>query len=290
MANELSNVMTRNLVEPRLTDTTYLNDDQLKILELALNKDASVPVYKMKYFIGHSMINTYAILRQYLLELKAREETLESLHFAREKMHIEIEMQEEKIASSQTTPAMKKLHELEIRRYRQELTKVERNLQDVYTERNKFLALVEELNNSPEGKLPDGRLIFEAMANPVEAEAFEAEHWTIRMAKQAAMDMLAYGRLGSGNLESIAMMPPKQQAEVLLIANEYTVKMENQFGLIRGLAMQNAQLQNQQTPMQIPNIVNVAEDNNIKGIPQLASSLNEDAKLIEEHKINVHNL
>lgn len=286
MKNELSTIVTRNLVKPS-TDTSYLNDNQLKILELSLNKDASVPIFKMKYFIGHSMINTYAILKQYLLELKAREETLESLHFALSKMNIEIEIQTEKLASDELTVAMKKLVQLEIDRFKHEVTKVERNLQDVYVERNKFLALIEEINNSTDGKLPDGRLLFEAMADPIASEAFEKEHWTIRMAKQAGMDILAYGRIGSGNMESITMMPPDQQAEVLLIASEYANKMETHYGLIRNLAIKNSETENNNV-MQIPSFAKVAEKNNVSGIP--TALLINNTTHIEEKVVNVHNL
>jgi hypothetical protein len=108
------------------------------------------------------------------------------------------------------------------------------------------------------------------------------------MAKQAGIDILSYGRIGAGNMESISMMPPQQQADVLLIASEYAVKMESQYGLIRGLAAQNAQLENNQ-PMQIPAFTQVAEKNNVSGTPALLTS-EQNSTLIQEKVINVHNL
>jgi hypothetical protein len=43
-------------------------------------------------------------------------------------------------------------------------------------------------------------------------EELEREYWIYRMAKQASVDMVTTGRIGAGNLDSIAMMSPKDQA------------------------------------------------------------------------------
>jgi hypothetical protein len=43
-------------------------------------------------------------------------------------------------------------------------------------------------------------------------EELEREYWIYRMAKQASVDMVTTGRIGAGNLDSIAMMSPQDQA------------------------------------------------------------------------------
>ena len=45
------------------------------------------------------------------------------------------------------------------------------------------------------------------------------------MGKQAAMDMLAYGRVGVGNMEAIAQMPVEDQSRVLQITIDYASNM-----------------------------------------------------------------
>ena len=47
------------------------------------------------------------------------------------------------------------------------------------------------------------------------------------MAKQTAMDMIAYGRAGVGNMDSIAMLEGEQQQAIMKIACDYFVRNEN---------------------------------------------------------------
>jgi hypothetical protein len=42
------------------------------------------------------------------------------------------------------------------------------------------------------------------------------------MGKQAAMDIISFGRIGSGNMDSIAMMPEGDQIEALQMATKYS--------------------------------------------------------------------
>jgi hypothetical protein len=49
----------------------------------------------------------------------------------------------------------------------------------------------------------------------------ERQYWITRMAKQATMDLMTIGRIGSGNLDSIAMMPLKDQEETIKAALKY---------------------------------------------------------------------
>ena len=65
----------------------------------------------------------------------------------------------------------------------------------------------------------------------LEAE-YEHEYWTVRMAKQAALEMAFYGKIGVGNLDSILMMGPEQQNQVLELATHFTVNYEKKMGLL----------------------------------------------------------
>ena len=59
------------------------------------------------------------------------------------------------------------------------------------------------------------------------------------MAKQAMLDMISYGRVGTGNLDSILMMSPEQQKEVMALASSYTVTMDRNITTLMGLAATN---------------------------------------------------
>jgi hypothetical protein len=53
----------------------------------------------------------------------------------------------------------------------------------------------------------------------------ERRYWMVRMAKQAAMDIISYGRIGSGNLDSILLMDERDQLECLKGALEFAGKL-----------------------------------------------------------------
>ena len=47
-------------------------------------------------------------------------------------------------------------------------------------------------------------------------------YWIARMGKQAAMDIISYGRIGSGNMTTIMDMPEEDQVETLGVAVQYS--------------------------------------------------------------------
>jgi len=63
--------------------------------------------------------------------------------------------------------------------------------------------------------------------DPIVSEELERQHWTARLARQTAMDMIAYGRAGVGNMEAVYMLEPPQQVEVMQLACELFVKNEH---------------------------------------------------------------
>jgi hypothetical protein len=63
--------------------------------------------------------------------------------------------------------------------------------------------------------------------HPIEYYCTEHEHeerlyWIARMGKQAAMDIVSYGRIGSGNMTTIMDMPEEDQVETLGVAVKYS--------------------------------------------------------------------
>ena len=68
-------------------------------------------------------------------------------------------------------------------------------------------------------------------------EAEESNYWIARMGKQAALDIISFGRISSGNMDSIALMPEKDQVESLKIAVRYSTMIQG------GLDKLNVQLQ-----------------------------------------------
>jgi cyclopropane fatty-acyl-phospholipid synthase-like methyltransferase len=91
-----------------------------------------------------------------------------------------------------------------------------------------LIDLVTEFLDSPEALLPDGsgRTYMDIMDTDAEEE-LEAEYWTNRLAKQAATDLLFYGRVGTGNMDAILSMHPNQQTETLSLAMNYGTQLQH---------------------------------------------------------------
>lgn len=221
MNNEV--VLYRNKA---VSNTEILTPEQRVLIEDAINTPWTIPEFKAVHFVGKAQITPYAELKQYLIELNAREGTLEILEYEYKKMLIEKELEEEKLALAKS-PAEKKMCELEIVRLERNLLRKKNGLYSAYKERQLFLDLIEKFNNSDRGKLPDGRLIITAVKeDPSIAEELEKHYWTIRLAKQTAMDMIAYGRAGVGNMDAVTMLPKEQQEEVMQLACDLFVRSE----------------------------------------------------------------
>jgi len=185
-----------------------------------------MPEFKIKNFVGNAQITPYAKLKQYLTELSGRQSAVENMEYEHKKLELQMELEKE-LAESADSPAKKRLHELEIFKLATLYKKSTFRLRDTYAERDLFIKVIEEFNASPEAKLPDGRLIMDVLDDPEMCEKLEKEHWTLRLAKQTAMDMIAYGRAGVGNMEAVTMLEPEQQMEVMKVACEFYIRNEN---------------------------------------------------------------
>jgi hypothetical protein len=90
---------------------------------------------------------------------------------------------------------------------------------------------------SEEAKLPDGsgRTYMDIM-NTAEEDVYESQYWTNRLAKQAACDMIFYGRINSGNMDAILMLSPEQQSETLALTVNFATKLQAYQGQLQRAA------------------------------------------------------
>jgi hypothetical protein len=219
---------SKNLNDP-------MGEDLMRISE---NMSFALPKYKAYNFVGGAQITPYAKLKQWLLELRGREDAVEHLEYTVRKMELEIQMDEES-KEFITDPKRKEMVDLTIADKHIDLRKFKRNLKDAYREREGFIVLVKEFLDSEDAILPDGTKLIEVFGNPELEEKYEHEYWTVRMAKQAMLDMISYGRIGTGNLDSILMMDPEQQKEVLSLASAYTVSIDKNINFLMSKATTN---------------------------------------------------
>ena len=226
MSNDIVKPDFTKLHNEIVTNTAVLTQSHKDMVERAINQTFTLPEFKAKHFIGKAQMTPYAELKQYLIELNAREDVVERLEHEYSKLYLEKELEVEKMNAA-TSDAQRKLHLLEVMKYERGLKRQQNGIYAAYKEREIFLNLIEKFNNSPEGKLPDGRLIYDAVhEDPMIADKLEKEYWTIRLAKQTAMDMIAYGRAGVGNMDAVMMLEKDQQEQVMQLASDLFVRNE----------------------------------------------------------------
>lgn len=208
-----------------ITSTNDLSENQKELIAYSLSRDWAMPEFKAKHFVGQAQITPYAIIKQYLLELNAREGAIENLEYETKKLQCQIAIEIEKSDAAESI-GTKSLHEVEIMHLDRLLKKNLHKIKDAYSERQTFIKLLDDINNSNEGKLPSGELIIDAIKDPAKEELLEKEYWTLRLAKQTALDMIAYGRAGVGNMEAVSMLEEDQQIQVMTLACDYYIRNE----------------------------------------------------------------
>ena len=86
--------------------------------------------------------------------------------------------------------------------------------------------LINEYLEGPEGKTPEGKSWLEVFGNSVEEDRWEEHYWTVRLARQASMDIVSYGRISAGNMEAINQMPADQRNETLALSHEVSLRLD----------------------------------------------------------------
>lgn len=225
MVDRLAQYANSEYINDLATNTSMITDEERDTIKFALNKEWTNPKFKMRYFVGQTQITPFAKLRQWLLELRTREEGIENTEYEIEKWQINID-RHDYIAENSTDEFERRENALESKKLKRQQIATKRRLQDFYLERQNYIDLINEFKASDEAYLPDGsgRTYFDIM-NTDEEDVYEAEFWTNRLGKQAATDLLFYGRVNGGNMDAILSMSEEQQASTLALAHSYATQL-----------------------------------------------------------------
>jgi hypothetical protein len=208
------------------SDVSMLSEEDKALISQCLNKEWTNPKFKLRWFVGQTQITPFAKLRQWLLEIKSREEAIENQEYEIAKWQVKIDRQEW-IAKNSPDVFERREAEIESWNLNRLQTTTKRRLQDWYLERQQLIDLVQEFLASDEAKLPDGTgRTYMDILNTSEEDLYEAQYWTNRLAKQAATDLMFYGRIGTGNMDAILSMDPAQQTETLALAINFGTQLQ----------------------------------------------------------------
>ncbi len=202
------------------TQCGELTDTQQKYVQMSVNKSFKMPNFKAKHFIGSAQITPYGAMRQFFLELKSRETSLLDLEYQLSKIELAIDEENYALENSENE-FDKRRSEIEIRYMAGKRDGYLQNLKINREERKMYADMIENLN--VEYQLPDGTKLIDALNDPEKEEELERDYWIKRLGKQAATDMIAYGRVGVGNIDALTMLDKEDQRESLQLASEVLV-------------------------------------------------------------------
>lgn len=184
------------------------NDDIFQLVEQ--HGSWSMSDFQSRYFVVNSQVTDYRRVRQAMLEIETRIAAKKQIERNVRKTEIQKKM-------------YLRDYQLETDELRREMIAVDIDQCDydlsVYDK--KYRVCQEELETFAEiirDIVPDAETL-ETYREHNDAE--ERNYWIARMAKQATMDLMTIGRIGQGNLDSIAMMPLEDQAETIKAALKY---------------------------------------------------------------------
>jgi len=196
--------------------------------------------YQIENFVVDTGVTDSRKARQILIELENRRSSREDAQFNRREHIAKIKIGKEEL-EQETSPGKRELIEIELEKL--ELA-VKRNGVRIAGLQQEIDILVAEMSKFA-GNMDD---LQSMLTDPEE----ERNYWIARLGKQSAVDMLSYGKISSGNMESILNLPAPDQENVIAGAIAFTKKMETGILTLQEEVMHRL---SQETPTQLlPNI------------------------------------
>ena len=175
-----------------------------KLIEISTQLNDGQSKFQNEYFVAGSQITPYKKVQQALLELQVRRNGRVELEYKLKKAIVQRKKLERNLTHA--------TDELDIELLQIELDKTNFDISLYEKKRDTYEREISEFCDMIRNHMdPDKSIDFYLSTDEDE----ERRYWITRMAKQAAVDLHCYGRIGSGNLDSIINMSPEDQVAVL---------------------------------------------------------------------------
>ena len=224
---------------------------------------------QIKNFVVNSHVTEPRKLRQILVEIERRNHDRKKVVLDQKRKQVEIDRLRAKleVVSNQYD---RQLIELDIEEYELDVSKFQVTLHQYDNELQPFLDWINERYGSIE------ELKKAAEYNEEE----ERKYWIARMGKQAAMDVYVTGKIGIGNLDSIAMMREEDQYATLGIAMQYAGLLNTGIGKIQNeLKPYLDKILADGSAPRIPTFDGIEDSLNLKLFEKLTGSNNEQKSI-----------
>ena len=175
------------------------------------NMDYGMTHEQIKNFVVNSHVTDKRKLRQVLVEVERRNHDRKKCVLDRKRKETEIARLKARIEVCED-PFERQLMEYDVEEYE--------------LDRNKFVVTLHQYDNELAAFMDwinkHWGSIEEVEKAAEYTEEDERKYWIARMGKQAAMDVYTTGKIGTGNLDSIAMMREDDQYATLNVAMQYS--------------------------------------------------------------------
>ena len=208
-----------------------LSDFDKKLINWSDSQYFGQTEYQNRYFVVNSQVTPWRQIRQAIMEVQTRLNGLQKVTISYKRTlndiaRVKHEMEEEE------NPFYKqdKQYELELLMCDKQIYM--NKVQQCKYEISGLMRIIKEHTGGEQ----DFETLTETVLNKENEEVEEHKYWIARMAKQCSLDLLTTGRIQAGNLDSMLMMSPEDQAAVTDLALTYSTAMNINVGKIKAAA------------------------------------------------------
>jgi hypothetical protein len=206
-------------VDTWIKDHLNFSPEEERTLELAIQFDNGQSDYTSANFVSNTGITPYKQVHQSFMELETRYHAFKSIVRNLREAEVRCKIFERDI-KIQKDELEKELMIIAYEDLMYDVTIFKRKMTQCSRELRTYLDL---LNKVKEKDLAEYLK---------EDKDEERKYWVARMSKQAAMDIISYGRIGSGNMDSILLMPEEDQLGTLQGALKFSGLLSSTIGQI----------------------------------------------------------
>ena len=212
---DVKNIISSDTNEIHLSksfvDEFALTKKDFDVLSASMRFDSGMTEYECEHFVADPQLTPWRKVRQALMELETRyhaymenRNSLRKAEILRKRLNRDMPLLPDELD--------RELMQIDMEKNDYDIGIWKRKLRQSELELKYFLNVVDKYVDDE---------------HPLEYYCTEHEHeeriyWIARMGKQAAMDIISYGRIGSGNMTTIMDMPEEDQVETLGVAVQYS--------------------------------------------------------------------
>jgi hypothetical protein len=170
----------------------------------------SMSDFQARYFVVNSQVTDYKRIHQAILEVDSRIASKKQIERNKKKTEIQKKIVERDIINEPDS-LKRELLEIDLDQLDYDISVYDKRYRVCLEELDIFVSILQDL-------VPNFEKLQSYKDHNEEEERY---YWVLRMGKQAALDLSTIGRVGQGNMDSIAMMPLQDQEKALGVAMTY---------------------------------------------------------------------